>query len=1056
MRTRVMTCAAALVVALAWVAAPALAQEQTGSIQGTVRDSSGAVLAGVTVEARSPTVVGVSSAVSDERGLYRFPALPPAAYTITARLDGFTEKRLEGTLWLGQLLKLDLTMEIAGIEQAVEVVGRTPLIDVKQSAAFATVEQQALDRLPKGRDYTSAIILAPGAQREAKAGGEAQIDGASGAENRFILDGMDTTSLLKGTSGQQMPVDFVEQVQVKSSGYSAEFGGSTGGVVSAITKSGSNQVRGSAGLYYQSNAFYGKMRPINGYNPWDTDKPERNMIPFDTPWSYLSPVADIGGPLVRDKLWYYAGLAYQSNRYHEDAIFINDPTYTKRSFEWSNFTYFPNYNVTAQISNTVRLRVAGANQRSGERKTAPGGPGYSSASSQINPESLIYLGPDPNLYGKSMGGYTGAPFSKLADGSVDQVAYDRQWNEYATDSTNDLVSANLDWVLSPTVFLNTTAGYFRTNYWTSPEMRGNALVHAFASSNSDATMKRAGYPLVPKEFQQAAGYRDGISSAGTERDIYSRLYVNASATWYKSLAGQHVFKGGVRLERFANDVFSGMTKPQIGFAWGRPYLTTDGRALSGTYGVYYVGQRAYIGNVASNNVALWLQDSWTAGARLTINAGVRAENENIPSFNPDIPGIHFGFGQKLAPRLGFAYDLRGDSKWKLYGSFGYFFDVTKLEVARDYLGAFNNNAYFWSLDTYDWQSINCGPGTTGCPGTFYEVFQSPVPYNQTSEVLAEYFQRPGMTAIDPGLKPMQTGEFVLGMDHELGPTTSVSARFVHKWLFRTIEDVGLVIPGYGSEFYILANPGFGYSTVMVPDYPQFTTPHATRDYDALELRLRRRFAGRWSAAADYTYSRLWGNCSGLASSDENGRVDPNVSRYFDGIYQSYDDAQRQVVGRLPTDRPHVLKLWATYDMPWGTSVGVTGIVASGLLQTSTFSWQGYPVYFNGRGDLGRTPAITQFGLQLRQDFRLGGNRRIGIEADIINLFDSDTVTDYFSTNKYRDTVNPPDSMFFGGPWTPASVVAQFPEAGIRDELLYLTPNAFQPRREARVMVKFSF
>ncbi len=1044
------------------ISSPAFAQEQSGSIQGIVKDSSGGVLPGVAVEARSPTVVGSSTAVTDERGVYRFPALPPATYTIIATLNGFNQGKIDNaTLWLGQLLKIDFELKIGGIAETVDVVGTSPLIDVKQSAAFATVEQQALEHLPKGRDYTSTIILAPGAQYEPMAGGEAQIDGASGSENRFIVDGMDTTALVGGTSGKPVPTDFIEQVQVKSSGYAAEFGGSTGGVISAITKSGSNQIRGNAGLYYQTDAFYGDMRPVNGYNPWNSNKPEFGLMMYQTPWTYLSPIADVGGPILRDRLWYYAGLAYQSNGYHEDAIFITDPTYTKRHFEWSNFSYIPSYNITSQLTKNMRLRVTGSNQRSGERKTAPGGPGPGSTNplSFMLPDNLTYLGSDKNLYGKTMGGYTGATFP-LVNGSFDQTTYDRTWNKYATDRSNDLVSANFDWVVRPTVFVNTTAGYFRTNYWTSPDMRGNVLVHSFGNSNSDAYMRRQGYPTVPAAYQQAAGYWDGISSSGTVRDIYSRLYLNANGTWYKSAAGQHIFKAGVRLERFANDVYSGMTKPRNLFTWGRAYQTTDGRVLKGKYGYYGSLQTGTMGAVASNNVALWLQDAWTVNNRLTVNAGLRAENENIPSFDPTVPGISFGFGQKLAPRVGFAYDVQGNSKWKAYGSFGYFYDVTKLDLARAYFGAYNGKIYYWSLDTYDWKSISCNPAPTGCPGTLFEGLDMVTSYNQVNDVLASYLDRPGMTSIDPALKPYETGEFVLGIDHELSPTMSVGARYVHKWLFRTIEDVGLVIPASDTydagTYYMIANPGYGYSEVLVPDYPQYPVPHAARDYDAFELRLRKRFSGRWSAEVDYTYSRLYGNYSGLASSDENGRVAPNMSSYFDVIYQSYDDRQQQVFGRLATDRPHVLKLWATYDLPWGTQLGVTGITESGLPQTSTFTWQGYPVYFNGRGDLGRTPWMTQFGLQVSQYFKLGGNRRIGVELDVINLFDSNTVTGYYSTNKYRDGVKPPDSLFFDAPWTPQSVVAQYPELGVRDEVFYLTPNSFQPPREARIMVKLSF
>ncbi len=213
------------------------------------------------------------------------------------------------------------------------------------------------------------------------------------------------------------------------------------------------------------------------------------------------------------------------------------------------------------------------------------------------------------------------------------------------------------------------------------------------------------------------------------------------------------------------------------------------------YGYYTSLQTGTFGAVASNNVAFWLQDAWTVNNRLTLNAGLRAENEHIPSFDSGVPGISFSFGQKLAPRLGFAYDVRGDSAWKAYGSFGYFYDVTKLDLARAYFGAMNGKLYYWSLDTYDWKSISCQPGPTGCPGTLLEGLDTVGSFNELNEVLATYFNRPGMTSIDPDLKPYQTGEFVVGLDHELTPTMSVGARYVHKWLFRTIEDLGPRDPG---------------------------------------------------------------------------------------------------------------------------------------------------------------------------------------------------------------------------------------------------------------------
>ena len=214
---------AALLAAALLSAVPLCAQEQTGAIQGTVKDTSGAVLPGVTVEAQSPSLVGISTAVSDADGTFRFPALPPGTYSITAKLAGFADKRSEGVvLTLGQTLKLDLAMALKGLSETVSVTAEAPLIDVKSNGAQATISKEVIDRVPRGRDFTSVIGEAPGADAESKAGGT-QIDGASGSENRFIVDGMDTTALRNGVSQKTVYTDFLQEVQVKSAGYNAEY-----------------------------------------------------------------------------------------------------------------------------------------------------------------------------------------------------------------------------------------------------------------------------------------------------------------------------------------------------------------------------------------------------------------------------------------------------------------------------------------------------------------------------------------------------------------------------------------------------------------------------------------------------------------------------------------------------------------------------------------------------------------------------------------------------------------------------------------------------------------
>ena len=157
-----------VLVAVATLSGVVLAQEQRGSIEGTVRDSSGAVLPGVTVEARSPALVGVQSTVSDANGTYRFPALAPGRYELTATLQGFSAARLaDVSLELGKLLKVDLTLAPAGVAETVQVTGESPLIDVKQNAAGANIQAETIERIPRARN-TPLLPFARQTQRTCK------------------------------------------------------------------------------------------------------------------------------------------------------------------------------------------------------------------------------------------------------------------------------------------------------------------------------------------------------------------------------------------------------------------------------------------------------------------------------------------------------------------------------------------------------------------------------------------------------------------------------------------------------------------------------------------------------------------------------------------------------------------------------------------------------------------------------------------------------------------------------------------------------------------------
>ena len=288
------------------LAVPAIAQEQRASIEGTVRDGTGAVLPGVVLEARSPSLAGVETTVSDAQGVYRFPALRPGRYEITAALQGFqSAKSSDIRLELGQILKIDLTLRVGGVTEAIKVTGDSPLIDVKQNSAGANVQAETIERIPKGRDFAALVTSAPGITSESRNRG-IQIDGASGADNRFLIDGVDTTNLLNGTSGKALPPDFVHTVQAKASGYAAEYRASLGGVISAITKSGGNAYHGGAGIYFTSDSLQGDVRQTLRLSPTNQNIAEYVTTPLDQ-YSSPEPIGDIGGPIRRDRVWFYAG-----------------------------------------------------------------------------------------------------------------------------------------------------------------------------------------------------------------------------------------------------------------------------------------------------------------------------------------------------------------------------------------------------------------------------------------------------------------------------------------------------------------------------------------------------------------------------------------------------------------------------------------------------------------------------------------------------------------------------------------------------------------------------
>src|SRR6266853_1560883 len=208
-----------LVCALALMMLPAaFAQETTAGVQGYVKDQTGAVIAGATVEVLSPALIGEKKLQTDQSGYYRFANLPPGTYTLVVAAPGFRTYKLENiTLATGRLPTIDVLVEVGIATETVEVSGVAPLVDVAQSKVQTNITQDILDAIPKGRSYQSLIALAPGARSEPLQGGANngavgyQIDGATNAENAYLVEGQETANIQTGVSNANVPMEFIQE-----------------------------------------------------------------------------------------------------------------------------------------------------------------------------------------------------------------------------------------------------------------------------------------------------------------------------------------------------------------------------------------------------------------------------------------------------------------------------------------------------------------------------------------------------------------------------------------------------------------------------------------------------------------------------------------------------------------------------------------------------------------------------------------------------------------------------------------------------------------------------
>lgn len=1060
----------------------AIGQETTGGIEGTVRDSAGAVVPNVTVtvtaagESRTgTTTTGVSSGfrrtiTTSEDGFFRLLQVPPGTYNVvTAPTGGFGEARYENvTVVIGKTTQLNINVNPAGTETSVDVaVSDAPPIDTTNSAISTSISAQKIELIPKSTGFTGLLKTVPGTRPESRTGGFS-VDGASGGENVFVIDGQEVTNYRTGTLNEtfNIPTQLVQEVQVKSSGFNAEYGGATGGVVSVVTRGGSNELHGEFGIQFDTPEFEGKPRQLltrftsgsvaNG----NFAQTAEYFQPQKAKGVDVFPTVNLGGPIIKDRLWFYGSYTPQIFYTDVDTRYFTDAPAATRSFITSErYTRKTRYEyafgrIDANPLNNLRLTGTFLWNPVIQEGSIPGTT-FSSVTSTafgFNNVPSVNFGPGIGIL---------------------------EGNEYTSKQggRQNANSVTISGVYTPASTIVIDGRYSRGFL---NEKLGNYFVPQFVRIFGCGTPN-------PASFQ----CRTTPDNSLTVRDVSIRESYEFSASYLFNAGGRHELKGGYQRYSIFNDVSSGYhTLGRLIFDIDQPIsdlqpgvTDTPGAIGSGTF-----RRSGAVGQGSNLSQGIFIQDKWQPTSRLTLNLGVRFEKENLPTFNGIPSGVDFGWTDKIAPRLGFAYDIFGDGKTKVFASYGQFFDRIKFALARglfggdifleDYFEIFPGDvAGDFNIDNI----LNGYTGTSVCPstGTIAPGALSRCQRNlrvNANEPGADPFTGDG--AVDPNLEPFRQTEFTIGAERQLSRDFVFRVRYTYKNVDQAVEDAGFVNEE-GSEAYIVGNPGQGLHRELLEEfgYKFFATPQ--RRYDGLEFVLEKRLSANWYFNANYTYSRLYGNYTGLASSDEahlvEGRLAPGVSRAFDLPFIGFTAEGEPDNGRLPTDRPHVFNIYGAYIFDWfgsksnSTEFSAFQTIASGTPMTTSIFGQSSvtPQIFYHRGDLGRSPTFSQTDLSVTHRYRFGRDDRFTMAFDLnfLNLWDQDTVTGVYPTMN-TTSGRPNDSglglspVEYGNQYASGQLlqtildrIAARPD---RPDVRYKLPQLFQAPRQVRFGFRLLF
>jgi hypothetical protein len=330
------------VAALAAAPLSASAQRTTGDIRGVITDESGAVLPGVTVTLRGPAVQGTPTTVSNEQGVYRFPNLAPGIYEIEVELAGFASKKQTGIqVSLGATQEVPVQMNVSTQQETITVVAEAPVVDSATTEITTNYNREWVENAPVRRfTFFDLINNSPGVAASTSTSSRSSSFGSATNENLYLLDGTDFTAPLSGAAWPWPNTDAIEEVQVLSLGANAEYGNVAGAVFNIVTRQGSNAFHGDSNLYYQNSGLTGR----NTTDDQDGGEPYHRAKFVDT-------TTQLGGPILRDKLWFFGSYQYQEDHESQPGTPSAFPAKSNAKRYFFKFNYSLNQNHRIQVQN---------------------------------------------------------------------------------------------------------------------------------------------------------------------------------------------------------------------------------------------------------------------------------------------------------------------------------------------------------------------------------------------------------------------------------------------------------------------------------------------------------------------------------------------------------------------------------------------------------------------------------------------------------------------------------------------------------------------------------